>query len=52
MNLKFSRSIFAKKYYSNVKFPQNPSREGRVEGTDRHDEANGHFRNFAKASQM
>ena len=51
IKLEFSGQIFEKKY-SNIKFYENPSSESRVVPfgqTDRHDEANGIFRNFAKA---
>ena len=52
MKLEFSRRIFEK--YCNIKFHENPSSGSRVVPhgrTDRHDEANRLFRNFANASK-
>jgi hypothetical protein len=49
MQLEFSGQIFEKS--SNIKFNENPSSGSRVpfSRTDRHDEANSLFRNFANA---
>ena len=52
MQIEFSGQIFEKS--SNIKFHENPSSGSRVvpfPRTDRHDEANSLFRNFANASK-